>query len=165
MTGRNTYLRQWSWGKSLLLKSGVLGMGIAAVLWADWPQSHNRHHDLLTPVVHQSTVTHSSPYSSTQAASTSTIAPLQLSGEGEAKSLQTVGTTFLVDLNLASRMELETLPGIGVILADRILSYRTLHGDFQQFDDLVKVSGIGRKRLQRLEPFVTIQPRVKERVS
>jgi competence protein ComEA len=54
-------------------------------------------------------------------------------------------------------MELETLPGIGVVLAERIVAYRSIHGAFRQINDLANVSGIGEKRLRRLEPFVTVQ--------
>ena len=62
-------------------------------------------------------------------------------------------------------MELETLPGIGMVLADRIVSYRATHGEFKQIDDLVKVSGIGEKRIKGLEPFVTVQSGVIGRKS
>jgi competence protein ComEA len=64
---------------------------------------------------------------------------------------------MLVDLNGSSRMELEALPGIGMVLADRIVSYRSTYGGFQRVGDLVNVSGIGEKRLKRLEPFVTVE--------
>ena len=70
---------------------------------------------------------------------------------------QVAQVPLLVDLNGSSRMELETLPGIGMVLADRIVAYRSIHGAFRQIKDLVNVSGIGEKRLRRLEPLVTVQ--------
>ncbi len=64
-------------------------------------------------------------------------------------------TTLPVDLNAAGMAELETLPGIGPKLAERILSYRRDHGNFRAVGDLVNVKGIGPKKLERLRPFVT----------
>jgi len=168
MTVWSQYWGEWSWGKSLLVKSGILGMGIAAVLWPGWPQPQIRPHDrsLMPPVLHQSTAIQSSPSSSTREAGATTLDHSQFPrGKGQEESLPAAGTTLLVDLNLGSRIELEALPGIGLELADRIVSYRSLHGNFKQVHDLGKVSGIGKKRLKRLEPFVTVQSRVAERAS
>ena len=133
-------------------------MGVAVVLWAGWPQPHIRHHDRssLLPVAHQSAAIQSS-----------SINLLHISGEeGEKESPQALARRLLVDLNLGSRIELESLPGIGMKLADRIVSYRSVYGAFQQVEDLLKISGIGEKRLKRLEPFVEVQTRVgKEQVN
>ena len=71
----------------------------------------------------------------------------------------------MIDLNLGSRLELESLPGIGGKLAGRIVSYRSIHGTFKRVDDVMQVSGIGKKRLQRLEPFVTVKVQREKRVS
>ena len=62
----------------------------------------------------------------------------------------------VVDLNLASRTDLETLPGIGPVLAQRIIDYRRAHGPYKNIADLTKVSGIGRKKLEKMKPYATI---------
>jgi len=65
----------------------------------------------------------------------------------------------VIDPNLASKEDLETLPGIGPVLAQRIIDYRRAHGPYKNIADLRKVSGIGRKKLEKLKPHVVITTR------
>lgn len=62
----------------------------------------------------------------------------------------------LLDLNRATVEELITLPGIGPVLAARIVAWREDHGPFQSVDDLRQVSGIGEKTLERIRDLVTV---------
>ena len=55
----------------------------------------------------------------------------------------------------ASEEELATLPGIGGVLAGRIVDYRTEHGPFEAEEDLLKVSGIGERKLAELDGRIT----------
>jgi competence protein ComEA len=64
--------------------------------------------------------------------------------------------TSLVNLNTATVADLETLPGIGPALAERIIAYRTEHGGFQRIEDLQEVPGIGPKKFAELKPHVTV---------
>ena len=66
------------------------------------------------------------------------------------------GDQALVNLNSATLDQLETLPGIGPALGQRIIDYRDQHGPFRSVDDLLNVSGIGEKRLADLRPKVTV---------
>ncbi len=61
-----------------------------------------------------------------------------------------------VDLNTATATELDTLPGVGPSIAQRILDWRDLNGPFRTVDDLDEVSGIGPATLERLRPLVTV---------
>ena len=61
-----------------------------------------------------------------------------------------------VNINTASESELEGLPGIGQVLAERIVSYRTQHGPFHDVKDLLKVEGIGQKKFDSLKDYVTV---------
>ncbi len=54
-----------------------------------------------------------------------------------------VGEDAVVDLNAADTTALETLPGIGPALAQRILAWREEHGGFRSVEDLLEVGGIG----------------------
>ena len=61
-----------------------------------------------------------------------------------------------VDLNRATARELETLPGIGPVLAGRIDDWRSEHGRFTVVEELVEVSGIGPALLEGLRDRVTV---------
>jgi len=61
-----------------------------------------------------------------------------------------------VNLNTATPEELEALPGIGPVLAARIVEYRTAHGPFTAVEELLDVPGIGEALLEKLRPLVTV---------
>ena len=61
-----------------------------------------------------------------------------------------------LDLNRATAAELEELPGVGPVLAQRILDWRAEHGRFASVDELGEVSGIGEKIFSELQPRVTV---------
>ncbi|MBI4730001.1 MAG: helix-hairpin-helix domain-containing protein [Acidobacteria bacterium] len=61
-----------------------------------------------------------------------------------------------LNINAASERDLEGLPGVGPVLAQRIVEYRTQHGPFRSVRDLLKVEGIGEKKFSSLEPYVTV---------
>jgi competence ComEA-like helix-hairpin-helix protein len=61
-----------------------------------------------------------------------------------------------VDLNRATLADLIRLPGVGPVLARRILETRETAGRFGAVDDLVGVRGVGPAKLERLRPFVGV---------
>ena len=60
-------------------------------------------------------------------------------------------------INDASQSELERLPGIGPVIAERIVEYRSKHGEFHTLEALMEVNGIGQKTYEKLKPYLKLQ--------
>jgi competence protein ComEA len=65
-------------------------------------------------------------------------------------------TTELMDINTAADFELETLPGIGPTIAQRIIEYREENGPFLSIEDIVNVPGIGPVTFERIKDLITV---------
>lgn len=61
-----------------------------------------------------------------------------------------------INLNTATAAQLDVLPGVGPVLAERIVAHREQHGGFRSVDDLRQVNGIGDARYQELKDLVTV---------
>jgi len=61
-----------------------------------------------------------------------------------------------IDLNLASAKELQELPGVGPVTAQRIIDQREKSGRFHRVEDLLAVRGISQKKLDAMRPYVTV---------
>lgn len=70
-----------------------------------------------------------------------------------------------LDLNVATEREIEALPGIGPVLAERIVSYRQSSGSFRNVEQLRRVKGIGKKKFDRIKALVTVSQRRSPEVS
>ncbi len=75
---------------------------------------------------------------------------------GAAPSAGGTSMTGPIDLNAATLEQLDTLPGIGPVLAERILQWRAEHGRFSSVTELQEVSGIGDATFSDLEPLVRV---------
>lgn len=65
----------------------------------------------------------------------------------------------VVNINTANADELTMLPGIGPSRAAAIIERRSTVGPFKRVEDLLEVSGIGEKALERLRPYCVVQGR------
>jgi len=68
----------------------------------------------------------------------------------------TDGKAAAIDLNTADVAALDSLPGVGPVMAARIIAWRDQHGRFTTIDQLREVSGIGPRTFERLRPFVRV---------
>jgi competence protein ComEA len=61
-----------------------------------------------------------------------------------------------VSINKADAVELESIKGIGPMLAQRILDYRAANGPFKQLEDLVQVPGIGQGKFEKIKSQLSL---------
>jgi competence ComEA-like helix-hairpin-helix protein len=61
-----------------------------------------------------------------------------------------------IDLNVANAKELQELPGVGPVTAQRIIDLREKSGRFRRVEDLLAVRGISQKKLEAMRPYVTV---------
>jgi competence ComEA-like helix-hairpin-helix protein len=61
-----------------------------------------------------------------------------------------------IDLNLANVKELEELPGVGPVMAQRIIDMRAKSGHFHRVEDLLAIRGISQKKLDAMRPYVSV---------
>lgn len=61
-----------------------------------------------------------------------------------------------IDINTASMDALQEIPGVGPVLAQRIVTYREQNGGFSTVEQLLEVSGIGEATFAQMEPVVTV---------
>ncbi|HOV78832.1 MAG TPA: ComEA family DNA-binding protein [Bacillota bacterium] len=76
--------------------------------------------------------------------------------KGRPGTAETLPAGGLVNINTADVSQLDTLPGIGPALAQRIIQYREANGPFRTPEDLKNVSGIGDKNYERLKDSITV---------
>jgi competence protein ComEA len=85
----------------------------------------------------------------------SRVEPEAVGPTAGAADAQSAGIGLAVSLSSATLEELDELPGVGPITAQKIVDYRTEHGPFASVDDLDAVPGIGPTRIEQLRDLVT----------
>jgi len=144
--------------KSLLLKLGMLCMTIGLVIWVRWvpqppvqdiPSAAERQvvASLVTELEEREGRTKDLSSRNVQGPSMKAVAQREPSKAAIHSRL---------DLNHASTHELESLPGIGAVMAQRVVAFRTSVGGFRTVEDLREVKGIGAKTFDRLKPLVAV---------
>ncbi|MGH7254233.1 MAG: ComEA family DNA-binding protein [Nitrospirales bacterium] len=120
--------------RSAISKAALLAVTAGLVLWIGWPgawEDENRD-ELIGEGFTRAT-------------------------DGEAGDGTSWPFSIQLDLNRATADELRALPGIGAVLAERVIRYRDSHGPFRTVEELQHVKGIGRKTLEKLRVLVTVE--------
>lgn len=65
-------------------------------------------------------------------------------------------SNYPININTATLPALDLLPGIGPVIAQKIIDYRNIHGLFRKTGDLLNVNGIGEKKLAQLDGLITV---------
>ena len=65
-------------------------------------------------------------------------------------------TNNKININTADILELQNIKGIGEVKAKKIIEYRINSGEFKKIEDLLNVSGIGEKTLEKIKIFITL---------
>jgi competence protein ComEA len=63
----------------------------------------------------------------------------------------------LVNINTATPQLLETLPGLGTVIAERIVAYRKQHGPFRRAEHLMMVRGISDRKFRTIRPLIVVE--------
>lgn len=143
--------------QSLVIKAGMLFATVLLVAWIGWPTPHDP-----VPVAGVVSAEGESPQTvSPPGEPTLVTRPTQRPTPVTPTAGRSQEKQGKLDLNRATAEELQGLPGIGPVLAQRIVDQRTTHGPFHTVDDLRDVKGIGKKRMDQLRPLVTVEMAVK----
>ena len=78
------------------------------------------------------------------------------SSRKEQNSSSDIPGADLTNINLATKIELMALPGIGETFAQRIIDYREANGPFASIEEIMKVEGIGEKKFEQIKSFITV---------
>ncbi|MFH1736505.1 MAG: helix-hairpin-helix domain-containing protein [Actinomycetota bacterium] len=84
-------------------------------------------------------------------------APVSASGMGGGASGTAWTTEGKLNLNIASAEDLDKLPGVGPVLAARILDYRQKHKGLADIEQIAEVSGIGPKTYEKMKPYICVE--------
>ena len=139
----NKHLTVWLWLAALAM--GVAVCMMAALSAPSLLDDGVKYSEVASDGTSQSVPNVPAPETSVQPAPESASSAQPPSAAGEK-----------ISINTANRETLMTLDGIGETLAQRIIDYREIYGDFASVDDLLNLQGIGEKRLAAIRDKITV---------
>ncbi len=145
---------------SLFVKLAMLAASIGLVCWIGWPApaespvSAMSDGEASVGAAPRSSV--GEPIGGRSDGMTTTSVRTETGAAQRERGKHRSAITGPLELNHANAMDFESLPGIGPVLAQRVIEHRTAVGRFQRVDDLMAVKGIGPKIFERIKPLVTV---------
>jgi competence protein ComEA len=138
--------------KSLAIKGAMLAATVLLAVWIGWPAPHDP-----APLAGGQGGEGAPEETERQREEQRTAPPAVVATTSAIPTgARSQGKQGKLDLNHATAEELQHLPGIGPVLAQRVIERRTAHGPFHTVDDLRDVKGIGKKRMDQLRLLVTV---------
>ena len=137
---------------SLLVRLAMVAVTMATVCWIGWTIPASRDAQPL----HAQGPLEVDRAASLSAPSAIPLAPVISPSQRHGQASPRQATPVTLDLNRATEQELERLPGIGAVLARRIVQYRETHGRFRDLEQLRDVKGIGKKTFERIRAFLAV---------
>lgn len=139
----------------MLVKLTLVTVALAAVFRIGWSVTAPQISEPLQPPELQEVVRHPVEPVTAPSARAKPSAPLERRSQQD-PSRRPGGTAL--DLNRASAKDFEQLPGVGPVLAGRIIEYRVSQGMFHDIEQLREVKGIGPKKFEQIRPHVAVAP-------
>jgi competence protein ComEA len=136
--------------RPLLVNLALLAATLAAVVAIGWPEPEATVFDAADTSPSAVPATPPQPSSLPSVARPAVVQP------AVAKPSGVVQRRGKLDLNRATVEELQQLPGVGEVLAKRVVDRRAAHGPYRSVDELLEVKGIGKKRVERLQSLVSV---------
>ena len=90
--------------------------------------------------------------------STSATGPADVSTDAQNGSAVAMSVDQRININTAGQEELESLPGIGPVLAQRIIKYRNAYGLFQTVEDINVIYGLSPETYEMIKDLITVEP-------
>lgn len=140
---------------SLLMKLAMFALTMGVIVWIGWevprgqsvaPESNGPPAENMNPLRTEGPASMVSE--TTTAAAVSELQTPKLSAPSR--------TSGKIDINRATEQDLESLPGIGPVLAGRIVEHRHGVGSFRDIEDLRDVKGIGKKKFDRIRNLIKV---------
>jgi competence protein ComEA len=147
--------------QSFVIKLGMLGATMGVVLWIGWTVPSTMTRPAQGGIQSDPGTNSGPPSAAVSPPVAASYAPTVAASSGPgASSTGGKRERAKLDLNRASAIEFEELPGIGPVLAERIVDYRKSGKTFRTVDDLRQVKGIGQKKFDRIRALVTVTPTI-----
>jgi competence protein ComEA len=132
---------------ALLVRMAMVALTMALVCWIGWTIPAPRDAEIRFPLLPAPPAPPATP-------------ELQLAppAQRQAREFARPTAPLTLDVNRANQRDFERLPGIGPVLARRIVEYRESRGAFQDIEQLRGVKGLGKKTFEGIRAFVAVLP-------